>query len=118
MKCPNCGTGMKRIPKAGSLEEYVCSGCGMNKKKDSIGLDPMKTELASLSDQSQPKRIEVSGQQAKIQLERAKRNTEIRRAVKEISGKLNDLEIQFDRRVEELQMLVVKLTKALDLKDK
>ncbi len=60
---------------------------------------------------------EISGLTVQKQLEEAKRNTEIRRTVKEITGKLNDLEIQFDRRLEELQMLVVKLTKVLDLKD-
>lgn len=152
MKCPNCGTSMKLIPSSGSREEYSCAGCGMTKKKDSISLDPMKTELAPLpkldkskqaslsqpenksseeSDNktqghldkakqvllSQPERRTATGLKAQSQLDKARRTTEIRRAVKEISGKLNDLEIQFDRRVEELQMLIVKLTKNLDLTD-
>jgi hypothetical protein len=96
----------------------------MAKTKDAIGQDPMKTEWAGLGDLDKSKQASLSAPKPKRKtntevrnrLKEAERNTEIRRAVRELSAKMNDLEIQFDRRLEELQILIVKLTKALDLK--
>ena len=139
MHCPKCG-GPTYSTRSGVR---VCRHCGTKSSQPSFKSDSpdehtefgfAEKELESKSEKkaqersktqnpppqkTQPKKKsaskprKTSPTRARKRLSEAQQYTELRRAVKDLTGKVNDLDIQVSRRVEELQAIVVRLEQFL-----
>ncbi len=107
MICPSCGLPMKQFVG----REPFCSQCGLRLSEFNPRFDGSE---AGQGTDPQPNRKRSASTQTRKRLSKAKQMTELRRALKDLSGRLNDLEIQFDRRLEEMQTLVVKLSTGIE----
>ena len=118
MKCPNCGAVMKTMGNTSKGVEYSCTNCGMRRH----GLaDAPTAEVAARETKKERLAPEVSKTKSKTsvskiqkRLDKAKRLTELRQIAKDLTSRINDLEIQMDRKVEELQTISVRLQQMIE----
>jgi DNA repair exonuclease SbcCD ATPase subunit len=118
MICPNCGIPMRELrnPRLGVVD-YACPGCGLTKRERS-SVAAERTEAAPPPPLPEPEKKKVTSvSRVQKRVKKAKQTTELRQALKELSGRLNDLDIQLDRRMEELQAAVVKLAQVIEQLD-
>ena len=131
MLCPNCRLSMRVVPGSDpKTNEYFCGGCGLRlstaknnpqaiQKDYFIPVDAEekneKARLnASISAARKRKNRTTSPSRAKKRKAKAERATELRRISNELNARIKDFEIQFERRLEELQRLAVKLSQMME----
>jgi DNA-directed RNA polymerase subunit M/transcription elongation factor TFIIS len=120
MKCPNCGQMMKPSASTLQVQEYMCGHCGMKKKVPHEAIEGTVKKVSAPVHKlerlvSSPKaKHTTSTSKVKKRMEKAKRVSEMRQIYKDLTSRINDLEIQMGRKVEELQTIAVRLGQMLE----
>ncbi len=114
------------------VKEFICGGCGYQRQVEGLGssdstqVEEIRTESpklpplpaprpASKSSPSTPKaHSRSSAQRKKKSTSKARRLTELRKLSRTLVARVNDIEIQFDRRLEDLQQLAVDLQRIIE----
>lgn len=128
MLCPYCRLSLKPIAGIDSnVEEYLCSSCGykhIEKKEVSFAnfkkqTDPQEKTDAGVSNPglADPLPIDKAPSQQEKRTRKAKKLNELHRLSKALLARVNDLEIQMERRIEELQDVAKQLEKAIKALD-
>jgi len=110
------------------VQEFYCGGCGLKLSKakgaspeSDVKRDyfiPVDGDQTVLGDKESPssseKKERTSRSKSKKKQKQTQRASELRRISTELKARVRDLEIQTERRIEELQALVVQIDQLID----